>query len=153
MKTIKKQRSNVRRKPIRQPKPMKIRVSESDDKIAMKPEDMPRFVDMLKAVHRAKLALMPADVAMEYNRLTRAIATEEEQARGNAIADQYEPSDAQIHAALGEIEAEYERKSRGSMAEDMKAASAVTLDLFRKTLSDEERGEFDAAVQREGDRR
>jgi hypothetical protein len=75
--------------------------------------------DMLADMMRARLALMPPQVAEDYRDLARRDdLTVAEKAKVNVLEDTYSPSKQQIQAAMSEVQADREAKSKGSLAAD-----------------------------------
>ncbi len=74
---------------------------------------------MLADMMRARLALMPPQVAEDYRDLARRDdLTVAEKAKVNVLEDTYSPSKQQIQAAMSEVQADREAKSKGSLAAD-----------------------------------
>jgi hypothetical protein len=72
---------------------------------------------MLAGMLRARLALMPPQVAADYRALAgRDNPTVAEKARLSVLDDSYAPSRQQIEAAIGAVHAEREAQSRGRPA-------------------------------------
>ena len=75
--------------------------------------------DMLAGMMRARLALMPPQVADEYRNLAqRHHLTIGEKAKVNVLEDTYSPSRQQIQAAISEVHAERGAKPQGSPRAD-----------------------------------
>jgi len=69
--------------------------------------------DRLAALLRARIALMPAQVAADYRALAeRDDPTVAEKARLSVLEDTYAPSAAQVNAAIPAVHAEREAQSR-----------------------------------------
>jgi hypothetical protein len=117
-----------------------------EGRVGVKRTDYPRLLDLLKATERAKQAMMSADEIAEMDRLAVAEpGNPEAEARYKAFADRFRPSNAEIEAAYQAIQAEYEAKSRGSLAEDVKAITEITRTRLRAVLTPEEWAEMEAA--------
>ncbi|RYE36050.1 MAG: hypothetical protein EOP21_15165 [Hyphomicrobiales bacterium] len=104
----------------------------------MSKEDLPRFVDLLKAMERATLETMPPELHDEYQALNQNEAlTPEEEERLDFLNDQYKPKDnATINAALAQMVAETETLPTGTFAGDVTKASQIAQAEMRKYMSE-----------------
>jgi hypothetical protein len=135
-------RPAARRKPRARPQPQRVGRGGT-------PASSSEVADLVKASVRAAAAMMPPDEREDFLFVTSADAPETPEviARHDAYMDRYQPSRDQIEAALAEIRAEYEAKSRGSFAADVRATTDITHAYIRETLSPVEQTAFDAARQ------
>jgi uncharacterized protein YqeY len=75
--------------------------------------------DMLASMMRARLALMPPQVAEDYRDLAqRDDLTVAEKAKVSVLEDTYSPSTQQLQAAISEVHGERQAKSKGGRAAD-----------------------------------
>ncbi len=146
MKKQSKRRPAPRRKPLRQPKQQAHYTFRDSNGKEMGPGEV---ADMITALRRAKAALINPENVEEFRRLDgiENPSPDEEALLDLLEAKAPEPSKEQVRAALAEIHAEREQKSRGSLVADMKAAADFVNTLIRKELNPKELAEFDAIVE------